>query len=508
MKRMILLGLLVLLMGCNVSQPTNKVMQEESQKAQKVAVVQEVEKQTPPALVTSPVPAQKQQESINVTVVSPSQEQVPAKVTVVSQSQEQESTKVMVLSPSQEQEPTKVTVISQPQEQEFPKVTVVSPPPLTQLPVEMEEEIEVEEEIEAEIKEVEEVAKEPALALESKIGSMLMIGFMGTEVTPQSQICQDIRNYHLGGVILFDVNPLDKRLPKNFKTKAQVKALTEQLQACSEDHKLLIAVDQEGGRVQRLKEKYGFNGHFKKAKEISTLSDQAVLTHYEKMGAELASVGINYNLAPDVDLALNPKNRVIYKLGRSFGRDPQQVAHYATLFIDAMHQHGVLTAVKHFPGHGSSLGDTHKGFVDVTTLWQPKELDPYRILSQAGVLDTVMVAHVFNKKIDAQYPATLSKKTIKGLLRQEIGFDGVVITDDLQMGAIAHKYGLEKTLALAIGAGNDILLFGNQLSVSNMVTAERLVNTIKSMIGEEIDLDDIEASYRRISHLKASMGSF
>jgi beta-N-acetylhexosaminidase len=340
------------------------------------------------------------------------------------------------------------------------------------------------------------------VSLDEKIGSMLMVGFMGLEAKPDSQICQDIRNYHLGGVILFDVNPLDRRKPKNFESKEQVRTLTSQLQSCSHDGKLLIAVDQEGGRVQRLKSKYGFAGDFKKAKDISTLSDEKVESHYQKMARELRSVGINYNLAPDVDLAINPKNRVIYQLGRSFGSTPEQVVHYSRLFIEKMREEGILTSAKHFPGHGSSLGDTHKGFVDVSRLWQKKELKPYIILNQEGVLDTVMVAHVFNQKIDDQYPATLSKKTIKGLLREEIGFDGVVITDDLQMGAIAHKYGLNRRLSLAIGAGNDILLFGNQLSAKSMVRTERLVNTIKDMIGKEIDPNDIDQAYQHIMKLK------
>ncbi len=114
-----------------------------------------------------------------------------------------------------------------------------------------------------------------------------------------------------------------------------------------------------------------------------------------------------------------------------------------------------------------------------------------------------MVAHVFNKKIDEKYPATLSKKTIKGLLREDIGFDGVVITDDLQMGAINKRYGLRNTLKLSINAGNDILLFGNQLSVKSMVSTERLVNIIKELIyNGEISLEDIEKSNERIELLK------
>jgi len=339
--------------------------------------------------------------------------------------------------------------------------------------------------------------------LEEKIGTMLMVGFMGTSAPANSQICRDIRKYHLGGVILFDVNPLNRKRAKNFQSTAQVRHLTEQLQSCSRDGKLLIAVDQEGGRVQRLKRKYGFYGHFPKAKDVSRMSDIEVRTHYTNMAKELRSVGINYNLAPDVDLAINKRNKVIYKLGRSFGANPNVVAKYSTIFIDAMHSEGVITSVKHFPGHGSSLGDTHKGFVDVTKLWKWKELEPYKILTNQGAIDTVMVAHVFNKKLDKKYPATLSKATVNGLLRKKFGFDGVVITDDLQMGAINKKYGLRNTLKLAIRAGDDILLFGNQLSAKSMVTTKKLVDTIKSLLkNREVSLASIEKSNERIEELK------
>ena len=351
-----------------------------------------------------------------------------------------------------------------------------------------------------------EVVKTTQKSLDKKIGSMLMVGFMGTSAPQNSQICQDIRRYDLAGVILFDVNPENHSQPKNIASKAQVAKLTKELQACSKDGKLLIAVDQEGGRVQRLKSKYGFYGNFPKAKEVIRYPDAKVKEYYEKMGAELRSVGINYNLAPVVDLALNKRNHVIYKLGRSFGADPKQVVHYASIFMDAMHDNGVLTSLKHFPGHGSSLGDTHKGFVDVTKLWKPVELEPYRVLAQTQTIDSIMVAHVFNKNLDTKYPATLSKKTVNGKLRGELGFNGVVITDDLQMGAINKKYGLRNTLKLAINAGDDILLFGNQLSAKSMVKTSTLVNTIKSLIQNgEVKLSDIEASNERVERLKAKL---
>lgn len=336
-----------------------------------------------------------------------------------------------------------------------------------------------------------------------EIGSMLMVGFLGTTALPESQICQDIANYNLAGVILFDVNPVKHSEAKNIESKAQVKLLTEQLQACSHDQKLLISVDQEGGKVQRLKTKYGFYGKFPKASSLIKLDETKIKESYLAMGKELSSVGINYNLAPVVDLAINKKNRVIYKLGRSFGENPEDVARYSSIFMDAMHEHGILTSLKHFPGHGSSLGDTHKGFVDVTNLWQERELEPYRLLTERGAIDTVMVAHVFNKNIDEQYPATLSSHTINGLLRGQIGFDGVVITDDLQMGAITKKYTLEERLKLGIGAGNDILLFGNQLSVRSMVSTQNLVNMVKKMVyNGDVSLTDIEKSNERMNRLK------
>ncbi len=339
------------------------------------------------------------------------------------------------------------------------------------------------------------------LALEKKIGQMLMVGFHGTHAPKESQICKDIETYNLGSVILFDYNPVDKNKPKNIATKKQLAALTKELQACSSDGKLLIAVDQEGGKVQRLKRKYGFYGKFPKASDVIKMDQGKIKETYTKMSEELSSVGINYDLAPVVDLDINRKNHVIHGLGRSFGKDPQVVAAYASTFIDAMHSNGVLTSIKHFPGHGSSIGDTHKGFVDVTNLWQEVELEPYRLLKEKA--DTVMVAHVFNQKIDATYPASLSYKTITKLLRWKLGYHGVVITDDLQMGAISQKYGLKNTLKLAINAGDDILLIGNQLDPKRTVSTKTLVDTIVALVQSgEVTEESINKAYKRIQGLK------
>jgi len=340
--------------------------------------------------------------------------------------------------------------------------------------------------------------------LSQMAGAMLMVGFHGTSAVKGSQICEDIRRYALGGVILFDFNPVDKNKPKNIANRAQLAKLTKELQACSSDGKLLIAVDQEGGRVQRLKSRYGFYGQYPKASDVSTMSSSEAKSTYEKMAKELQSVGVNFNLAPVVDLSINPQNHVINGLGRSFGQDPKKVAACSLLFIDAMHRYGVLTSLKHFPGHGSSLGDTHKGFVDVTDLWQPEELEPYRLLSKKA--DSVMVAHVFNKKLDAKYPASLSYETVTKKLRWHLGYHGVVITDDLQMGAISQNYDLKNTLQLAINAGNDILLFGNQLDPTKRVRTKELVDTIMALVkSREIKEESLIKAYERIQRLKEKL---
>lgn len=343
-----------------------------------------------------------------------------------------------------------------------------------------------------------------AQTLERKIGQMLMVGFHGTTAGANTQICKDIKQYNIGAVILFDYNPVNKNKPKNIASKQQLAKLTKQLQACSADGKLLIAADQEGGKVQRLKSKYGFYGKFPKASDVAKMDQSQIKATYTKMSAELKSVGVNYDLAPVVDLALNKKNHVIYGLGRSFGKEPEVVAEYASTFIDAMHENGVLTSIKHFPGHGSSVGDTHKGFVDVTNLWEPQEVKPYKLLKNKA--DTVMVAHVFNRKLDDKYPASLSYKTITKKLRWNLDYHGVVITDDLQMGAISQKYGLKNTLKLAINAGNDILLIGNQLDPRKVKSPKKLVDTIRALIERgEVKEESIDKAYRRIQKLKQKL---
>jgi beta-N-acetylhexosaminidase len=345
-----------------------------------------------------------------------------------------------------------------------------------------------------------------AKTLDQKIANMFIVGFYGTKVSKNTKIIQDICRRGLGGVLLFERHPTRHSKAKNISTPSQLKRLTQALgSGCA--HKPLIAVDQEGGKVQRLRAKDGFYGRYPKASVLGAGTMDVAKRSYTKMAQELHRVGINYNLAPVADMAVNKKNRVIYRLGRSYGSRGDRVAMFDKIFINAMHRQKILTSLKHFPGHGSSLGDTHKGFVDVSKTWSNKELLPFKQVIDSGKADSIMVAHVFNQHIDSRYPASLSYKTIHGLLRGKLGYRGVVITDDLQMYAISKHYSLKNTIKLAINAGVDILLFGNQLDPKHEVTIEKLVSITKSLLSKgEIKTASIDRANRRIDTMRAKIG--
>jgi len=298
------------------------------------------------------------------------------------------------------------------------------------------------------------------------IGKLLLVGFEGETVNDKSEIYQLIQKHNLGGVILFDRYYHERGRVKNIRNPLQLRHLNHALQAIR-DKPLFICVDQEGGRVARLKEAYGFQAT-PSARAIGENGDLAsAQTLYESLAKMLRDTGVNCDAAPVVDLSVNLNNKVIYQLGRSYGKSPKKVAAYARVFMQALHKNGVISILKHFPGHGSSLGDSHQGFVDVSQTWSAVELEPYATLIATGSVDMIMTAHVFNRHLDPNYPATLSYAVNTSLLREKMGYDGVIISDDMQMKAIAEHYSLKETVTLALNAGVDILLFGNQLATQD-----------------------------------------
>lgn len=338
-------------------------------------------------------------------------------------------------------------------------------------------------------------------SLDVKIGQMIMVGFRGISVDVESPIIADIRKRHIGGVILFDYDVPLKSPIRNIESLEQVRDLITKLQQAAAIP-LLVAIDQEGGRVSRLKEKFGFPPS-ESAQYLGMINNPEITGRYAKATAyTLAHIGINTNFAPVVDLNTNPENPVIGKLGRSYSADPEVVVRHALIVIDALHEKGIFSAIKHFPGHGSSTGDSHTGFVDVTKTWSSMELIPFEAIISAGKCDMVMTAHIFNERLDPRWPATLSSKIITGILRHRFNYDGVVFSDDMQMKAIRDHYGLETAIERAIMAGCDILIFANN-SVFEEDIAKRTAATIKKLVQKgAISADRISDSYGRIRKLK------
>jgi beta-N-acetylhexosaminidase len=264
-----------------------------------------------------------------------------------------------------------------------------------------------------------------------------------------------------------------------------------------------VAVVEEGGNVECLSKNNGFP-QSNSAASLRQRNDVAFTQAQGKAIAQtLASVGINLNLAPVVDLNLNRANRAIGGNGRSFSGDAGIATAHAAAFIAGHEAVGVRTAIKHFPGQGSAGGDTHLGVVNVTANWTDYELLPFKNLLAAGIVDAIMTGHIYNARLDSVYPATLSYATVTGLLREQLGYDGVVISDDLNMAAIKSAYKYEDALALAIGAGVDILTIADQTGTG---IVERTIDIIAAHVANgAISEARIDASYARISALKARL---
>ncbi|MCW5214185.1 beta-N-acetylhexosaminidase, partial [Desulfobulbus sp. US5] len=314
-----------------------------------------------------------------------------------------------------------------------------------------------------------------------KLSRMFLVGFDGCTVKQGHWLRKALKTSPPAGVILFDRN-VDGTV-QNFTSPQQLKELTAELADVAAEP-LLIAVDQEGGRVCRLKEQAGFL-RTKTAAELGQQSPEiSTLPAAEVMAAELAEYSINLNLGPVADVNLNPDNPIIARYERSFGASPDTVAAHCQAFIEGHHKHGVACCLKHFPGHGSASGDSHLGFVDISEDWQGKELEPYKIMIGNGLIDAVMTAHVVHYGLDPSgLPATLSPVLLHGMLRQNLGFDGVIMTDDLQMQAIASRYGFKEAVQRAVLAGADLLIVGNNLE-RNPDALEQGVQAVQELLDQ------------------------
>lgn len=368
--------------------------------------------------------------------------------------------------------------------------------------------------------------KTDTAALDAMIAQMIMVGFREATVDENSPILHDIEAGYVGNVILFSKDqPSGFKKSRNINSPEQVASLCRDLQKAGKGN-LLIAIDEEGGRVSRLNSAAGYV-NVDSAANIGAINQENTTRAWAHTTAQkVKSSGLNTNLAPVVDLFIEKKSGAIGKLKRSFSDDPEIVAKNAALFIDEHRKLKLLTAIKHFPGHGSAQGDTHDGFVDITKVWTPRELEPYRLLFQQKAVDMVMTAHVFNRSLDSIYPSTLSRQIITGTLRGQLGWQGVVISDDMHMGAIMKNYPFETAIELAINAGVDILIYSNNMETVKDEKGNTILNkagvpmydlydsaigqkvfwTIKKLVKDgKISENRIRESYNRISALKKQL---
>lgn len=341
----------------------------------------------------------------------------------------------------------------------------------------------------------------PKPSVEQMLGSMLMLGFRGASLPEDDPFLKMVAEGKIGNVILFDRDVTEGK-SRNIISPDQLKKLTAALTGAAPGP-LFIGIDQEGGQVRRLKPQKGFMD-LPSAQALGQGSAHETLEIAEKLGQELHGLGINLDLAPVVDVDSNPFNPAIGRLGRSFGTDAENVARQALAFGQGLAKNGVAPALKHFPGQGCASEDSHHGLPDVSQCWNAEtDLRPFADIFQRGWPGMVMIGHLFHKGLDPDLPSTLSKKVVTGLLRQGLGWQGVVISDDLQMKAIAEGRDLKETMRLAIEAGIDILLLGNNLEWDGELP-QKAWGALRSLFDEgAITEERVRESWQRISSLHA-----
>ncbi|MCM3711307.1 beta-N-acetylhexosaminidase [Sporosarcina luteola] len=325
------------------------------------------------------------------------------------------------------------------------------------------------------------------MTLEEKIGQLLIVGMK--EKTFGDELDHLIRQYHVGGIIL---------LGKNISHPAGILKLLNESKRANSGYEipLFISVDEEGGRVSRLPSSMR---KLPAAEYFGRIDDEKLAYQTGEYLADLLhGFGYNMNYAPVLDVHSNPKNPVIGD--RSFSSDPHAVADLGMAVMKGMTDNGIISVVKHFPGHGDTHVDSHLSLpVIEKTLDELREIEliPFQraIEEQA---DAIMVAHIMFPELDDNYPSSLSKKIITDLLREEMQFEGVVITDDLTMGAIVNDYTVPEAAVQSFNAGSDLLLiagdYENQVGTINALMAAVKAGTISE--------ERIDASVRRILRLK------
>lgn len=325
------------------------------------------------------------------------------------------------------------------------------------------------------------------MSLESSFGEHFIIGFPGKK--PSKEFLTFLHDESIGGVILF---------AENIASQRQLQELTAQLQDAT-GGTLLIAIDHEGGRVFRGPRSLT---HFPPMAEVAKTAvkegKEFVFKMGQTMAAELRACGVNWNLAPVLDVATNPFNPVIGD--RSFSSDPQVVAELGCELIRGLDAGGIMSCGKHFPGHGDTDLDSH---LDLPQLAHTRkrfdacEFIPFRAAIAADV-PAIMTAHLRVPLLDPKHPATISTSILTGILRDELGFNGVIVSDDLEMKGIANLMPIQAATVQACTAGCDMIILHRDLAIQ-----QQSVKSLRDAVDQGIvPAAQLEASYQRIARAK------
>jgi beta-N-acetylhexosaminidase len=254
--------------------------------------------------------------------------------------------------------------------------------------------------------------------------------------------------------------------------------------------------------VSRLNPDNGFPVTKSQAEMGAENSTAATRTWARQIVDSVTSIGVTLNYAPVVDLNVNPDNPAIGKLDRSFSAGVNVVVENASEEIEVHRAAGVKTVLKHFPGSGSATGNTDFEVVDVGRTWQSRELKPFQQLIANGTTDSVMAAHVLNRQLDPNRPASLSPAVVTDLLRGQLGWQGAVVSDDMQAVAISQRYGGDEAVALALEAGLDLLVFANQQTYDPKIVDKALDNVVNLVRTGRITEARIDKSVARVDTLR------